>query len=68
MTGPASSPATLKPKIGLTAEQVIDFAINGLRQARPEPVLALLEEWVQAVKDARIEKSENPLAPAPNIE
>lgn len=69
MTGPASSPATLKPKIGLTAEQVIELAYHGLREGvDPRSVRDLLADWLQAAKDARKEKSENSFASAPKTE
>lgn len=53
MSGPTPSPASLKPKIGLTAEQVIELAIRGLQNDKPAATLALLEDWARAAKDAR---------------
>lgn len=37
-------------KIRLTAEQVITFAVMGLRQGKALIVLELLEEWLAAAK------------------
>lgn len=52
MSGPAASPASLKSKIGLTAQQVIELAIRGLQNDKPAATLALLEDWAQSVQKA----------------
>ncbi len=70
MTGPTPSPASLKPKIGLTGQQVIELAIRGLQGDRPAATLALLEEWAKEVQaaakklDEAVDRCERSLANA----